>query len=901
MGILTQIIRTITGYTGKHPYPVHMENSRAAAADGMVLLKNNGDALPLKPGKIALFGAGATDTTICGTGSGHVFAPYKVTVLQGLQNAGFSVTSQSWLKRFAKTDKQVNKKDKTIHLFARIFSGEKVLIDELLITAAELAEAEEADTALYVIRRNAGENHDRKAEPGDYYLSKAEQKNLEAVAKAFAHTIVVLNTCVVDANFIYEIPGIDAALLMGAAGNESGNALADVLTGRVCPSGKLTDTWAKHYGDYPASATFSHNDGETLQEDYCEDIFVGYRYFDTFDIEPLFPFGFGLSYTSFETAVLEVAASWQQVQVSAEVKNTGAAAGRDVIQVYVSAPEGRLPKPRQELKGFAKTKLLQPGEAQTLTVAIPTESFASYDTAGAAFVMEKGDYVIRIGSDSRHTTAAAVLRLDGEAVLRTVHNQIRPDRELQLLQPPTRKSENIQAPVVKLKAGDCITINGANKIERKTTTYISEGTQYSAPPIGKNYVLPFATAQETAFVKNCPDATLPDVTAGRVSMEEFVASLEPQVLLRLVTGRANETKHDVPVRMKQKMKPVKAPFSSGQTTALFTASLGIPQCRMTDGPAGLHLLGSAVTGYPTGIVLAQTWDPAYGELVGTGMGRELAYYNHQIILGPGMNIHRDPLCGRNFEYYSEDPLLTGKMGAAVTTGVQSISGCGVSIKHFACNNQEEGRAAGNSTVSERALREIYLRGFEICVREAKPMTVMSSYNKINGVHTSSHYELLTEVLRGEWGFDGLVMTDWGSQSTKVLDLHAGNDLIMSGYRTQPLLAAMNGETPAFAPDGYVEEATHNVFGGFIKETVQHWNCFAVSPGGPDRVSTRVAAGITLNQNIEKMVEAGAAVVEPQPDGSNLVTYYGINRGAYLSLGDVQKCAASVLRLCAVPL
>jgi beta-glucosidase len=379
-------------------------------------------------------------------------------------------------------------------------------------------------------------------------------------------------------------------------------------------------------------------------------------------------------------------------------------------------------------------------------------------------------------------------------------------------------------------------------------------------------------------------------------MEEFIASLDPEVLLRLVAGNANETKYSVPARMKQKVRAVNAPRSSGATTALFAASLGIPQCKLTDGPAGLHIMGCGATAYPVGMVLAQTWDTSLCKEMGIGIGKELAYYKHRVILGPGMNIHRDPLCGRNFEYYSEDPLITGKMGAAVTIGVQTIPGSCVSIKHFACNNQEEDRGTSNSTVSERALREIYLRGFEICVREAKPKTVMSSYNKLNGVHTSSHYELLTEVLRGEWGFEGLVMTDWNSQSVKPFDLHAGNDLIMGGYRSQFLLAALNGSEPEFAPDGYVKEEVFKVYGGFFKETVQQWNSFEPKADGPDTVSVSVKADVKLNDKINGLVKDGIAEIEQEPGGGKKVIYHGINRGAYLSLGDVQKSAAAVLRL-----
>lgn len=877
--------------SSKHPCPAHLADARSMAAEGMVLLKNDHHVLPLPVGKVALFGTGAVDTVSCGTGSGYVFAPYDITVEQGLREAGFELTSKTWLKRFEKASKQANKKDKTLSVIDRFWSGLKIHIDDLEITDAELHEAKAADTAIYVLSRNAGENHDRKAEKGDYYLTDTERKNLERIAENFAHTVVVLNTCVVDANFLFEIPGIDGAVLMGLGGCEGGNALADVLCGKVNPSGKLTDTWARQYSDYPASAAYSQNDGDSEQETYTEDIFVGYRYFDTFGIEPLFPFGYGLSYTDFRVSDIKVSADWNEVRVTATVENCGNAPGMEVVQVYVTAPEGVITKPYQELKGFGKTALLRPGQSEIVTVTIPTENLASYDAERAAFVMEAGDYIIRVGNHSRNTTAAAVLRLDAEAIVRQVRNEVCPDRAFDILQAPERKPETVHAPVIHLRGADCVCVDGTCKIPRVTNIYAAEGT---APIGGKLGNLPFACEQKLVAVKACPDATLPDVKAGRISMEEFVASLDVDVLLRLVTGIANETKYEVPARMKQKVNVPKPPRSSGNTTTLFTKSLGIPGWYMTDGPAGLHIPMHNATCYPVGMVMAQTWNEQTCQKMGNGVGEELRAYKHSVILGPGMNIHRDPLCGRHFEYYSEDPLITGKIAAATTRGVQSVPGAGVSIKHFACNNQEESRTTGNSTVSERALREIYLRGFEICVREAAPCTVMTSYNKLNGIQTSSHYELLTEVLRGEWGFKGTVMTDWGTKSNKAFDLHAGNDLIMGGYRTQALKSALLALAPEFGEDGYIKTEVSKVYGGFFTETVEYWNTFVPCADGADVVQAKVNASVKLNEKVSEMAQKGIAVVEEHSDGSKTVTYKGTNRGASLSLGDIQACAMRVL-------
>lgn len=871
-----QIAQMFGGFMppAEHPFPEHIQNARAIAADGMVLLKNEAHALPLAPQKVALFGAGADETVACGTGSGYVTAP-MVSVRQGLENAGFTITSTSWLDRFLAESKRVNDADTTLSDLDRFFSGMKILIDEVEITEEDLQASSEAETAVYVIRRNAGENGDRDAVKGDYYLSDVEEANLRKVAAAFSRTIVVLNTTVIDANFLFEIPGIDAAVLMSLAGMEGGNALADVLTGKKNPAGHLTDTWARAYSDNPAAATFGKNDGNSLQEDYCEDIFVGYRYFDSFGIEPLFPFGYGLSYTSFSMACKDFSADWQAACLTVEVTNTGDKSGRAVAQVYVSAPEGRLAKPYQELKGFAKTRELAPGESQTLTISIQTESLASYDEEKSAFIMEPGRYIFRLGEHSRSTAPVAEILLDKEAVLRQVRREVAPDHELELLVPPARKAEPAyDLRRVQLSAAECSTVDGA------CPTRESDGIN----------------RKRFEAVESAPDATLIDVREGRVSMDSFVKSLEPEVLFRLVAGAAFETPYEAKVRLKKPVKPVNGPTSSGATTALFTQSLGIPQFKMTDGPAGLHLGFCQTTCNPVGLLIAQTFDCEAARLYGEGIGKELAFYHQAVILGPGMNIHRDPLGGRAFEYYSEDPLLTGLMGAASTRGVQATPGVGVSIKHFCCNNQEQDRPITNATVSERALREIYWKGFEICVREADPMTVMSSYNCVNGVHTSSHYELLTEVLRGEWGFKGLVMTDWGSQSTKPYDIHAGNDLIMGGYRSEFFAAAFYGKEPEFAEDGYVHSEDFPIYGGFMTDHVEFWNSFEPDVSGSDQASATVAAGVALNEKIPALVEEGIASVHENEDGTSTVTYRGTNRGKWLDIDDLRVCAARVLEM-----
>lgn len=872
------------------PYPEHLETTRKIATEGIVLLKNEDHVLPLKSKSIALFGAGAIDTISCGTGSGYISAPHVVTVEEGLKNAGFSITSEEWIGRFTEASIKANDEDTTLTPIDRFWSGKKILIDDIPVTDEDIKTAKDADTAIYVVRRNAGEDDDRKAEKGDYYLSDAEETNIRKIAQRFKNTVIVLNTCVIEAAFLYEIPGIKGAVLMGLAGNECGNALADILTGKCNPCGKLTDTWAWHYEDNPASSTFGRNDGNSLQEDYVEDIYVGYRYFDSFGIEPIFPFGYGLSYTTFDIDAKSFAADWNRISVNVEVTNTGKTAGREVVQLYVTSPEGELSKVFQELKTFGKTKLLEPGEKETLTLSFETELLASYDEKMAAFVMEEGDYYIRIGASSRQSKISNVLHVEGKAILRQVRNEVVADHEMKLMKAPSRAEllnklskestliallnecqSKSEADII-LKASECKTIDGACKTTES------------------------AQINKKRFEKVVPanNATLLDVKANKVSLDEFVASLEPEVLVRLVTGSANETPYETKSRLDREINPVDGPVSSGSTTDLFASSLAIPNWKMTDGPAGLHLSALGATCFPTDIVMAQTWNPEMGILMGTGIGREMDYYNQGVILGPGMNIHRDPLCGRNFEYFSEDPIVSGKLAAAITKGVQSIPGASVSIKHFACNNQEAERFMTNSTVSERALREIYLKGFEICVREADPHTIMSSYNKINGIHTSSHYELLTEILRGEWGFKGLVMTDWGTKSEKAEDYHAGNDLVMGGYRTDALIAALTGKKAEFAEDGYVATKEFSVYGGFITETVEYWNSFRPYADGENSISVKVEAATELNSKIMEKVQAGEAKVDVLEDGSKIVTYFGKDRGQFLDINDLRACAANVL-------
>ncbi len=889
--MMTQMI---AGNYGPLPAAEEEDVCMQGATEGIVLLKNEG-VLPLKEEKVALFGAGAVDTIICGTGSGSILPPYTVNVEQGLTEGGYTITSRSWLDKFAAASKKAND-EADIDFVSKIWSGITVLIDEPEITDEELAEAREASTAIYVVRRNTGENFDRKNEKGDYLLSDMERSNLEKIAAAFDHTIVVLNTTVMDPKFIDEIPGVDAAIFMGLLGMVAGRALCNVISGKVCPSGRLTDTWAENYEDYPASATFSANDGETLQEDYTEDIYVGYRYFDSFGIKPHYCFGYGLSYTEFSMETVEVTADAKEVELQVKVTNTGDVAGKEVVQVYVSAPQGgRLVQPYQELRGFAKTEELAPGAEQVVTITIPTKNLASFDESKAAYVLEPGEYLLRVGKNSRETQVAAVLHLDGEVITQQLSHQVACDRELDIIKAPAIVYEPTEAPELWLLAETFETEDLSIKSNGTTVTYVAEGKDYEPYVDANPYKLPYPCPEEIVTVRNVPDATLLDVAEGKVTMEEFIASLDTPTLLRIVTGIANETPHPVENRMKKKVSFVTAPKSSGETTGQYVETLGIPNSYMTDGPAGLHIIGHPTAAWPVGIPLAQTWNMDILEKTGDGFAQEMMAYHQSVVLGPGMNIHRDPLCGRNFEYYSEDPLVSGKCAASFTRGLQAHKGCKVSIKHFACNNQELDRANSNASVSERALREIYLKGFEIAVKEGDPGTIMTSYNKINGRHTSENRELLENIVRGEWKFNGMFMTDWGSQSYKPSDMHAGNDLIMGGLQVEYFEHAMNGSKPVFTEDGSVEEIVNMAYGGMMRQVVENWGAFLLDAEGQDTCETVVAAGVELGERALKCVKNGVATVKDHEDGSKTITYRGTDRGRHLPLGDVQRCAMGVLK------
>ncbi|MEY8390586.1 glycoside hydrolase family 3 C-terminal domain-containing protein [Lachnospiraceae bacterium 45-W7] len=909
--------------------------SRKAATQGMVLLENNGNVLPISTTtdkNIALFGPGAERPIKGGTGSGDVNQRYVVSVTKGLENAGFTITSKTFLERWEAAYQ------KGLEDFgdANIMSGSYVHPDEL-ITENELAEAaKDAKTAVYVLSRRSGEGADRSKGAGDYLLSETEEKNLTAIGAKFDKVIVVLNVGgVIDTKFFSEIKGLDAMLLMSNAGMESGNALADVLTGAVTPSGKLTDTWAKDYSDYPSAETFAGNDGNTKQEDYTDGIYVGYRYFDSFNKTPAYEFGYGKSYTTFDVTTTSVTADAKQVKVVANVKNTGNCSGKEVVQVYFSAPDGAIEKPYQELAGYAKTDELKPGESQELTITYATTEMSSYNESTSAYVMEKGDYIIRVGNSSRNTKAAAVISLDKDKITEQLSTQLGSDKKITEIsrkgqtayQSPTEAADLAAAVKLSLSADAITTQNNASKLDNETVTaYVQEGSDYKTSELLDGYEEKIETVAKK-------ESTLEDVVNKKATMQEFVAQLSQEELAKLCNGIGMASFFG-------SVEPIVGAQSdtvdgaAGETTSDLE-KYKVPAIVLADGPAGIRI-NQEYTSYPTeqdavsqtngtkmyqfctawpiGTLLAQSWDVDLIEEVGKAIGEELVEMGVTLLLAPGMNIHRNPLCGRNFEYYSEDPLLTGTIAAAETFGVQSNPGVGVTLKHFAVNNQESDRNSENNTVTERTLREIYLKGFEIAVKSAQPMAIMTSYNKINSEWAMNSYDLITDIAREEWGFQGLVMTDWMCAGDDTVAMHAGNDLIMPGNGTSAILGGLN-PVPSFDENGQVQLVDKSMWTMTYKGT--DWSAYTPDPNGTATLKAKVTGkDITVTTDDGKeciLVDGQKIILNQTASWTGLQTTYvttndasieedgivykvNLNKRKVMALGDVQKSAMNILNI-----
>lgn len=765
-----------------------------AACESMVLLKNDG-TLPFKNKKVALYGPGASMTIKGGTGSGEVNERHSVTILEGLLDRGFEVTTMNWIRdfedRYAKARAVYQEEKKKRVNILKLNSLMNMLLDDFrapvgLEITDELAAASGTDSCIYVVSRQAGEGGDRKAEKGDFFLTDDEIATICSCAEKYEKFVLVINCgSSVDMAFAEQIPGINAIIYLCQLGTEGGHAFADAISGAVTPSGKLSDTWAKQYRDIPFANEYSYLNGNLKDEYYKEGIYVGYRYFDSFGVEPAYPFGFGMSYTTFSIQNAGIAAEKTQVNVKTTVTNTGDTySGKEVVQLYVSAPNGKLHKEYQSLAAFAKTDLLTPDSSQTLSLDFDLKNLASYRESDAAYVLEKGDYILRLGNSSRNTMVIGALIVKEDVVV--------------------SRHEHV-----------CPIINSFEELH-------TEGYDFDDVPNN----LPHIEIDLTDFQTVVYSYETPEICQDE-KVQNFVNSMTLKEMAEIVVGVGffgAENRFDLP-------------GSVGNTTSAFW-DRGLANVALCDGPAGLRIqkrsaltkkgkikpidlalsvmdafpdfvkkmmtgdpekdtvLYQYTTAFPVANALAQTWNKELMQETGSAVFREMKEYGCTYWLAPAINIHRNPLCGRNFEYFSEDPRLSGEMAAAITRGVQQKEGFYVTVKHYACNNQEDNRTGVNSNVSERALREIYLRGFEICVREGNAKSVMTSYNKVNGVYSPNSYDLCTKMLRNEWGFDGVVMTDWFStnkgQAGNALAMKAGNDLIMPGgsYHKKELLKSL---------------------------------------------------------------------------------------------------------------
>ena len=775
-------------YTKASPNPAEtpgeLENRRLAyeaACEGMVLLKNDG-TLPLRTKKVALYGAGAARTVKGGTGSGEVNERHAVSVLEGMQERGFDLSSRRWLEEYEAYYVQAEQDYRAEKLRRISFLDPKTINNMLFdnfrlpcgpaITEEHVAESD-TDTCVYVLARQAGEGGDRRAEAGDYYITEEERQAIAFCAAHYQHFVLLVNCgSSMDMGFLERIEGVGAVLYICQPGSQGGLAVADILSGAVCPSGKLTDTWAKRYGDIPFADDYSHRNGDLQQENYREGIFVGYRYFDSFGVEPAYPFGFGLSYTNFDITCTGGELAGSKVILRANVTNTGDCAGKEVAQLYVSAPAGEMNKEYQSLAAFEKTALLEPGASEELTLEFDLAAVSSYREKDNCFVLEQGEYILRLGNSSRNTAVAAVVTLPEEIIV-SRHTGICPLKtELEQLQAPHRAEEVLPEGVLRLIADP----------------EAFQTADYTAP-----YVMPKMDKRVRKFVGKLSDRQMVDIVVGvgqwmvnnRFDLPGSVGNTTSKFWDK---GLANVALCDGPaglrinrhstVNKRGKIRPVEFPL------AVYTYIPGFIRKFLLGNPEKEKSLYQYATAFPVTNALAQSWNKNLLQQVGLGIADEMRQFGCTYWLAPAVNIHRNPLCGRNFEYFSEDPRLTGLLAAALTRGIQAQPGYYATVKHFACNNQEDNRTHVSSNVSQRALREIYLRPFETVVRVGRAKAVMTSYNKLNGVYTPNSYDLCTVALRQEWGFDGVVMTDWYStnprQGHNALAIAAGNDLIMPG-------------------------------------------------------------------------------------------------------------------------
>lgn len=886
-------LRGVFFKAGKMQFPEQKNLVRQLGADSMVLLKNS-DLLPINRGKIALFGAGAVDTVCCGIYYNYVYTDKNVSIKEGLLENGFTFTTDSWLEKMEKSLKQEEKVLKN-QAEDKLFSGRRAYVEEVPISVADMAEAIlGTDTCIYVIRRQATYEDIGSLE---YQLTEEEHENIKLISGSFKNVILVLNSGMIELSSVARMKNVKAIILMGIPGMEAGNSLADVLTGIVNPSGRLTSTWAKKYKDYSTCYNATKRKDTSKEIDYKEGIYVGYRYFDAFDVAPLYPFGYGLSYTNFRIDARYFEASWMGgVVIRVKVTNTGDVSGRQVVQLYCSQPEDKLDKPYQILVGFGKTGKLKPGESEEITMKIPIMQLCSFDEENSQWIMEKGDYLFRIGDNSRNTTLCAKLVLDKRTVYKRVTEVISPKKNLEFLTPPPRTLEKTGYIFSTSLSGD--DFNSENKVVVPTksfTTLVPEGSNYVSYVNSNPYEIPYRAEEKIEYVKPCGTTTFFDVIKEKITMEEFVSSLSPEILARIVSGELNESKLQNENRFGFDFRFDRNKLEvAARTTSQFATTLGIPGVTIADGPSGLHLKGVYCTCYPSPMNMAQTWDMGAMVRMGRAYGREMEHFGIDYCLAPALNIVRNPMKCIAYELYSEDPSLSGIMGAGFIMGVKRYEGRNVIIKNLPTINQENFRRDVNINVSSRAFGEIYLRSFSVCQFTGQPAGVLSSTNSINGEPACSQRGLNTDIIRNDWGFKGFVMSDWGSDTEKSYDLHAGCDLIMPGYNPDKILESMMETAPTFEEDGYVSVVETAYLYDIPMIRYENWGSFMLDKDGKDKVVAKVPADIEISEKALKAEKEGLCKIETEMDGTKTITYFGIDRGAYFALGELQQAVIHIL-------
>lgn len=720
--------------------------ARQAVAEGCVLLKNDNNALPLKKGECAsVFGRIQFDYYKSGTGSGGaVNTRYVTGILDALKQCP-DIKVNEKLESVYREWVETHPFDKGNGWAQEPWCQEEMSVSETLAKEA----AAQSDAAVVIIGRTAGEDKDNTAKEGSYLLTSQEENLLKTVCTAFSRVIVLLNVGnIIDMKWVKKYNPA-AVLYVWQGGQEGGSGVVDILTGEISPSGKLSDTIAYDIMDYPSTEGF----GDPQRAIYHEDIYVGYRYFETFSRDKvLYPFGFGLSYTDFKMECIEFSVKESDFTEKVLVTNIGNVPGKEVIQIYAEAPQGVLGKATRSLCAFAKTKNLQPGQSETLEFVVPFSRLSSYDDSGitgfrSAYVLEPGRYTIYTGNSIRNAAISGTFSISETKVLEQLTEACSPVTPFDRIHP-------VSTPVGYRVSYEPVSLR----------TYSMKARSTSDMPIS----LPFMGDQGWK---------LGDVLDGKTTLDTFLSQIPDEDLICLVRGEGMNS---------PKVTPGTGAAFGGVTDGLL--HFGIPVACCSDGPSGIRMdCGAIAFSLPNGTLLACTFNEALNEELFAMQGLELRKNRIDTLLGPGLNIHRNPLNGRNFEYFSEDPLLTGKIAAAQLRGMQRYGTTGT-IKHFACNNQEFHRTEIDSIVSERALREIYLKAFEIAVKEGDAYFIMTTYGALNGLWTAGNYDLLTVILRKEWGFNGAVMTDWwakindegepASRTNTAAMIRAQNDLYM---------------------------------------------------------------------------------------------------------------------------